>query len=392
MQTLNYDIVIVGAGMVGATLASALKQLGLSCVLIDKAPTNFDINSPTPDLRVSSISLASINWLQQLGIWQQLDTNRLNPFNQLSMQEKQHNSCHFNAADIQQQQLGCFVENQHLQAAALKQFAEPALIEKILEIKQLQQGWQVCTEQTQIESKLLVAADGAQSQVRNTLKLPTSGWQYNQACYCANVKLTANSGQHTWQVFDNQQARALAFLPLYDNFATLIIYDQPQHLRQLSQQTTAEQTEYLQQSFNSYLPNRTFEFIASASFPLQKMTAAELVDNNLVLIGDAAHTIHPLAGQGVNLGFRDAQLLYKTLAATDGDLSAIHQQNFWRQFQFKRKLDINSMSYLMDLIYYGYSSQSPILKGIRRSMVTGLNQLPQIKATILKAAIGEFQS
>ncbi|WP_440903327.1 FAD-dependent monooxygenase [Catenovulum sp. SX2] len=391
MQNNNCDIAIVGAGMVGATLASALKQLGYSCLLLDKTQPTFAINSPTPDLRVSSISLSSVNWLTELGIWQQLDPSRLNAFTQLSMQEKQHASCHFNASDIQQQQLGCFVENQHLQYAALQQFAEPVRVETITDINQTADGWVLDTEQQQIHCQLLIAADGAQSQVRNVLKQPTSGWQYNQACYCANIQLTDDSGQHTWQVFDNHQAQALAFLPLYDNFATLIIYDQPAKLRQLAQQSNAEQTQYLSQLFSRYLKGSDFQFLASASFPLQKMTAANLAKDNLVLLGDAAHTIHPLAGQGVNLGIRDAQLLCQTLSALKGDLSAIHQQNFWRQFQFKRKLDINSMSYLMDLLYYSYSSQSPILKGIRRSLVTGLNQLPLVKSSILKAAIGEFQ-
>lgn len=392
MQNDNCDILIVGAGMVGATIASSLKQLGFSCRLIDKAKPTFDTNSEIPDLRVSSISLSSISWLTELGIWQQLNATRLNEFNQLSMQEKQHSSCHFNAADIQQQKLGCFVENQHLQQAALQTFSEPVLVEKITNIHKIENGWETHLETKKIRCQLLIAADGAHSQVRNVLNLPTSGWQYNQACYCANVKLSADSGQHTWQIFDNHQAQALAFLPLYKNFATLIIYDQPKKLRQLSKQNVTAQKDYLRQLFGHYLESPDFEFITSASFPLQKMTASKLVHDNLLLIGDAAHTIHPLAGQGVNLGFRDAQLLHQTLATLNGDLATIKQQNFWRQFQFKRKLDINSMSYLMDLIYYSYSNQSPIFKSMRRTLVAGLNQLPLVKSAILKAAIGELQN
>ncbi|EWH10308.1 2-octaprenyl-3-methyl-6-methoxy-1,4-benzoquinol hydroxylase [Catenovulum agarivorans DS-2] len=392
MEKNDYDIVIVGAGMVGASLACGLIQAGFNCLVIDKQPCQFDVQSTTPDLRVSSISLSSIQWLNDLGIWQALEPTRLKNFNQLSMQEKQHSGCQFSASDINRDKLGCFVENQHLQHAALQQFAQPVYVTNITQVTKNESGWTVHTSDKQINCQLLIAADGAQSQIRRSLNLPISGWQYNQACYCANVKLQQNSsGQHTWQVFDNHKAQAIAYLPLYGQYATLIIYDRPAQLRQLSQLNQAQQHKYLSEAFAKYLPDNKFEFISSASFPLQKMTTANIADESLILIGDAAHTIHPLAGQGVNLGIRDAQLLVNHLSSLQGDLSGLTNE-FWQPFQLKRKIDINSMSYLMDLIYFGYSSQSPILKGIRRTMVSSLNQMTNLKSLILKAAIGEYQN
>ncbi|MER2490346.1 FAD-dependent monooxygenase [Catenovulum sediminis] len=383
----DFDIIIVGAGMVGASVASALQSLSFNCLLLDKQQPQRMKDRLEPQLRISSISKGSIDWLQSLGIWQKLNINRIRYYNQLSVAEKGGSNCTFDAQSLALQTLGCFVENNYLQTCAQDTFAGQLSFEQITSVQFYRDKWQLYTLDGHCySSKLLIAADGANSQIRKALGLATYGWQYPQHCLSVNIKLQQDSGHHTWQKFD--EAGAYAFLPLFAQYASLILYRPVNVINDFKNKTNKQQKALLAGIYGGDIAD--FEIVESASFPLKKMTAHTTSKKGAILIGDAAHTIHPLAGQGVNLGFRDAIQLVSQIKNAHS-LDDLQHDTYWHAYNRKRALDVISMSGLMDLIYFAYQSQPPIIKLLRNTGVGMLNITPPLKNFILKNALGEIQ-
>lgn len=385
-----YDLLIVGSGMVGASLSAALSPLNLRCLLIDKQIKEFDQTQRQPELRVSSISKGSIDWLQQKSIWSELNQNRLNYYQSLSINEQSKNHCEFNAKSLALENLGCFVENSHLRQAALNQNNYP-LIEASIDSCQFQQSlWQVKLSNGEtIQTKLIIAADGGQSKLRQLLNFPQHGWQYPQACYSAMVKLNQPVNmQQTWQTFN--QGSAIAFLPLFDNYASLIVYQSNAKIRQLLNLNLAEQSKQLTSLFQNKIAD--FTLLQSASFPLQKMSVINPIKQGVILVGDAAHTIHPLAGQGVNLGIRDIAQVVSLIEKNLSDITQLQQQTHWQKYIIQRNIDVQSMSAMMDLTYYTFNSHNPILSWLRNQTLTNVNHIAPLKKIILKLALGAIRT
>lgn len=416
------DIVVVGAGMVGASAAAALSNLSISTLVIDKvAPSRSLLNAlhsnshrglqtpekaitpEQPDIRVSALSQGSVNWLTSQGIWQHALKSRITPYKQLSVNETSGSECTFSASDINQTQLGCFIENTHLQQAALKQAkleqansSELKNPDDTLIIAEIESClfdapyWHIrLSNGTNLKTKLIIAADGANSHIRSQLGFNQQGWQYAQHCYSALVKLPTTDQNHsvfdkTWQTFENGQA--IAFLPLFDQYASLIVYQSAQNLKQLSKNTISEQQMELEKLFYKRLPE--FTLCQSAVFPLQKMSVLNSVKQGVILLGDAAHTIHPLAGQGVNLGIKDLAACIKLIAAHKNNLDALHSNQAWQSYLCQRNLDVQIMSAMMDMSYFGFNNPLPPVKWLRNQALSLVEHSSILKRTILKVASG----
>ncbi|MCU4677687.1 FAD-dependent monooxygenase [Catenovulum sp. 2E275] len=387
-MTQQYDIIIVGAGMVGASLAASLADTELSVLLIDKKITAFDDTINQPKIRVSSISKGSIDWLTDHQIWQQLNSERLQYYNQLSVNEAGKSQCHFYAKDLMIDNLGCFVENNHLQAAALKQNPFTVIEDQILSCQFEQARWHLkLIENQNVSATLIIAADGAQSNIRKFCNFAQQGWQYNQACYSALIQLTQPANMlQTWQSFN--QNGAIAFLPLYQNYANLIVYQTPANIRKLSAKNQQDQQIQLKSLFANNLPE--FTLLESASFPLQKMSVSQSAKNGVILVGDAAHTIHPLAGQGVNLGIRDIAKLAKIIKMHQNNLTELQSERVWHSYQRQRNADVQSMSGMMDIIFYAFASQNPLLNFLRNQAMNLVEYTQPLKQLILKQALGKI--
>ncbi|WP_095498619.1 FAD-dependent monooxygenase [Paraferrimonas haliotis] len=385
-----FDVIINGGGMVGAAAAVGLAELGLKVAVVERyRPKQYAATQPL-DLRVSAISVASEQLLAQLGVWPQVIAQRACPYLGLETWEQDGFKTEFHASQVGSSHLGHIVENRIIQLALwqrLQSFADVTIFDhhQINRFELLTHGVQVTLDNEQeLTAKLLVGADGAQSKVRQWTGIGISGWEYKQHAMLINVTTEAGQQDVTWQQFFPSGPRA--FLPLVGNHASLVWYDAAERIAQLSQLTP----EQLQQEIRQAFPSRLGEFKVDGfgEFPLVRRHAQRYVDQHVVLVGDAAHTINPLAGQGVNLGFKDVKALIDTIAQAkdaDQDWSALVQL---QKYQSKRYKDNLLMMSAMDMFYATFSNKITPIKVLRNVGLKLANHSGPVKKQVLKYAMG----
>ncbi|MEM8941864.1 MAG: FAD-dependent monooxygenase [Pseudomonadota bacterium] len=385
----RYDIAVVGGGMVGGAAAVGLAQRDQRVVLLEaQQPNPFDPSQP-PDLRVSAINLGSFELLESLGVWPTLASMRLQPYERLAVWEK-GGRCEFNASDLGLEHLGYFVENRLLQLALLQQARTLPNVTVLTEarVDELQLGRDctlTLTDGRRIKSRWIVAADGAQSQLRTLAGIRTRGWKYAQQVLAISVKTQGKDSSTTWQQF--APTGPMAFLPMYDNHAELIWYHSAQRIAELKKLSDARLAEEIRAAFPLELDE--FEVLGRASFPIQRLHATDYSHQNLVLVGDAAHAINPLAGQGVNLGFKDVEALLQLFdesASVSGSTAAL--RNLFKRYEQHRRRDNFAMMSAMDAFYIGFSNQSKPIEFLRNTALDLANRIPLAKRQVLRYAAG----
>jgi 2-octaprenyl-3-methyl-6-methoxy-1,4-benzoquinol hydroxylase len=349
----RYDAVVVGGGMVGAAAALGLAQAGWSVALLEhQAPQAFEAQSP-PDLRISAIGCTSVGLLKQL-------------------------------------ELGFMVENRILQLGLWQQFAQCANLTllcpaRLQSLQRADNAWQLTLDSGEtLQARLVVGADGANSQVRKLAAIGTNGWQYRQACMLITVDTGAPQQDVTWQRFFPSGPRA--FLPLYDSWASLVWYDSPQRIRQLQAMPPAQ----LEREIATAFPARLgpVKVHAAGSFPLTRRHAQRYVLPGLALVGDAAHTINPLAGQGVNLGYRDVDALLNVLSEARDQGQDWSSEAVLLRYQRRRRTDNLLMQSGMDLFYTAFSNNLAPLNVARNLALMAAQRAGKLKEHALKYALG----
>lgn len=389
MHESHFDVVVVGGGMVGAALASGLAQQGFSiAVLEQEEAASFDAQSD-PDIRISAIGSASVALLKQLEVWPAVQQMRCAPYRRLETWEWQTASVEFDAASLGLPELGYMVENRVLQRALWQRLQQQdvALLcpARLKALSEYNGGWTLTLDNDQqIKARLVVGADGANSQVRQLAGIGIHGWNYSQSCMLISIQCEHPAGDTTWQQFTPNGPRA--FLPLFDNRASLVWYDAPARIRQLQAMPMAQLQKEIQAAFPARLGR--FSALAAGSFPLVRRHATRYVMNGLALVGDAAHTINPLAGQGVNLGYRDVDALIEVLTDARDKAEAWSSEQVLRRYQRKRHADNLLMQSGMDLFYFTFSNQLAPLKVIRNLGMIAAQHSGVLKRQALRYALG----
>jgi 2-octaprenyl-3-methyl-6-methoxy-1,4-benzoquinol hydroxylase len=241
-----------------------------------------------------------------------------------------------------------------------------------------------------IQGKILIGADGGQSVVRDAANIGVQGWQYAQQALGIKIKTNAAQQDITWQQFTADGP--MAFLPLYNGFASLVWYHNAEDIRELKNLSKTKLKQHILQHFPADLPD--FEVLDVAAFPLTRMHANQYFRGNTVLIGDAAHTINPLAGQGVNLGFKDVAALLRVISEelATHDRTTVLQSNHYSQwlkkYEVARRRDNLVMMSAMDLLYSTFSNNNMPLKLLRNLGLTLANKAGPIKNKAMKYAMG----
>mgnify|MGYP000930965041 CR=1 FL=1 len=389
MQETHFDVVVVGGGMVGAALASGLAQQGFSiAVLEQEQAAEFDAQSD-PDVRISAIGSASVDLLKQLEVWPAIEQMRSAVYRKLETWEWQTACVSFDAASLGLPELGYMVENRVLQRALWQRLQQqnvtlfcPAGLQNL---EQHNGGWTVMLDnQQQLSARLVVGADGANSQVRQRAGIGIHGWNYSQSCMLITIRCEHPAGDTTWQQFTPQGPRA--FLPLFDNWASLVWYDAPARIRQLQAMPMAQLQKEIQANFPARLGR--FSAVAAGSFPLVRRHATHYVLDGLALVGDAAHTINPLAGQGVNLGYRDVDALIEVLTDARNQAEDWSSSRVLQRYQRKRRKDNLLMQSGMDLFYFTFSNQLGPLKVMRNLGLIAAQHSGVLKRQALRYALG----
>lgn len=395
------DFCINGGGMVGAALALGLAQQQFKVAVIEPylpAPFNAETG---PDLRVSAISEASVTLLKALGAWEHIAAMRVKPYTGLSVWDDPAHRTDFTAQSIDMPQLGFFVENRLLQLGchhALKQFDNVELItgQTVQDIQLTNTAKVSLSNGRTIEASWLVGADGANSQVRKAAGIGTTGWQYAQQAMGITIKMENAVEPVTWQQFTSSGPKA--FLPMFDNFASLVWYDSPDELRRIKSLKASQLESEILKTFPDELTRNgnRFSVIDKAIFPLTRSHANHYVKGCCALVGDAAHTINPLAGQGVNLGFKDVETFLSVCTefkpfGSDNALSLtdkVFSQRLISNYEKPRKRDNLVMMTAMDGFYTLFSNDVAPIKWIRNQLLSVAQRIEPAKQEVLKYAIG----
>ena len=242
----------------------------------------------------------------------------------------------------------------------------------------------VNTNEQQLAAKLLIAADGPNSQIRQSAGIGTNGWDYLQSAMVINVKTELEQQDITWQKF--KTTGPVAMLPLPGKNASLVWYHHRDQIKQLSQLPDLQLQSQLVKNFPEILGG--IEIVNKASFPLVRRHANNYFNNRVVLIGDAAHAINPLAGQGVNLGFKDVKTLQTLIAKAIGEGQCWHDPHLLRKYQSKRRFDNLLMMTGIDAINSVFTHPSSVVKLLRNTGLVLTNTLPKLKREALAYACG----
>ncbi len=387
----SFDVIIVGGGMVGAAVACSLGNSSLRVAVIENAPPDpFSPDQPH-DLRVSALSIASKNILETVGAWQGIERRRYCPFRRMRVWEDAGDT-EFRSDEINYPQLGYIVENRVIQLALLERLADfdnislisPAIIKKIdyapgaLTNLTLEDG-------SALSTKLIIAADGGQSKVRQAVGIGVTSWDYQQHALVIYIETEYGQQDITWQRF--LPTGPQAFLPLPGNYGSIVWYHAPDEVKRLQTLSLEALKNELMAAFPTAL-GHVKQVLATASFPIKRQHAQAYVKPGVALVGDAAHMINPLAGQGVNIGLLDAAALAEVLidAVNQGlDFAGL---TVLRQYGKMRRTENLKMMTVMDVFYRAFSNEILPVK-ILRNLGLGLaEKVSPAKHKVMRMAMG----
>jgi len=393
MANQKYDIVIVGGGMVGAALACAVARNGLRVAVIDSVePQPFE-NSEY-DLRVSSLTLGSKAIFETVGAWQDMIQQRVSCVDAMEIwDEGGSGSIRFDSADMAQPCLAYVIENRVILLALLNcmktthniEYISPVMIENI--VTNDQQALVKLDTGESLQARLIVGADGANSLVRKLSGIETEGWNFEQKAIVATVLSELGHQRIARQRF--LATGPLAFLPLDDTHHCSIVWSADSDRADIL--IALEETEFnseLQQSFGDRLGE--VKLVSQrAMFPLIAAHAKQYLAERIVLVGDAAHRIHPLAGQGLNLGLGDIAVLAEVLVEAGQERHDIGTRKVLRRYERWRKGSNALMLGAMDGFKQLFGSTNDVVRGLRNSGLDLTDGLPLVKHRIMQYAAGQ---
>lgn len=315
------DLLIVGAGMVGSALALALRDSGLNILVVDGGPLTvkpFVADAPF-EARVSALSIASQRILERLGVWDGIVARRVSPYSDMHVWDGSGTGkVHFSASSVHAQVLGHIVENRVVQDALVERLhaSDIGLLAdvRLEQMRHSGDDWLLTlSDGRTLRAPLVVAADGANSTVRRMTGTATREWDYLHHAIVTSVQTADSHRKTAWQRFTD--SGPLAFLPLDregEHWCSIVWSVTPEQSERLMKLDDERFCRELENAFEGRL-GPVISADPRLCVPLRQRHAKRYIAPGLALIGDAAHTIHPLAGQGVNLGFLDAAVLAEVL-------------------------------------------------------------------------------
>ncbi|MCD6044881.1 MAG: ubiquinone biosynthesis protein UbiH [Gammaproteobacteria bacterium] len=390
----QYNIIIVGGGIVGLTLALLLAQSDKRIALIEKRAKIESFNRAQYDVRVSAVTPASVKLFEQLSVWKDMVALRVSPFTHMHVWDGDgRGKIEFDAASAGVNQLGYIVENNVMLQALWQRVASTAQIEVLSDIEleylerhennpniELHGGDRILT------APLVIGADGAQSWLRQAAHIAMTERDYQHHALVCTVKTEKAHDKTARQRFMTEGP--LAFLPLdAAHYSSIVWSSAPTHIDALMQLSDEGFALALTDAFQSQL-GAVIEVGPRARFPLIMRHAQHYVQAGLALVGDAAHTVHPLAGQGLNLGLADAALLAELVLEEYAHKNEYVKYSTLRRYERARKTENATMLAAMDGFKHLFGNDIPVIKWLRHRGLNLTDRSSFIKSLILQKAMG----
>ena len=380
-------MIIAGAGLVGSSFALALRSSGLRLALVESHAPACDDQAGYDD-RIYALSPGTASFLDGSGVWQRLDSARITPITEMQVYGDDGASrLDFSAYDCGLPELAFTAENRLLQHVMWQQLGAQQNLTLICpgECEAIEWAAEYISlrlkDGSHLDAKLLVGADGGDSRVREQAGIDARQHPYQQLAVVANFEAEKQHRNIAYQWF--RKDGVLAYLPLPDNRISIVWSTSEDHAQSLLALAQEQFCSEVAQAGGHALGDLRL-ITPGAAFPLKLLRVERLVNPRIALIGDAAHVMHPLAGQGVNLGFQDARVLAKTILnrgvqADCGDFRLL------RRYERARKEDILAMQLTTHGLQRLFSN--PWLSGLRNFGLRLTNGLPQIKGFLVQRAL-----
>lgn len=394
------DVVVVGAGIAGLALALALAQQGVQVTVIEAGqepsvpPADLTLGLAQWDPRVSALTPTSTAWLDSLGVWGLIESKRAGPYRTMAVWDASGTGqISFTAHDLDVPFLGHIVENRVTIAALLTAISKRPNItlhwNEGIETADFSGAEGVVITTTagrQLAASLLVGADGARSRTRELAALKARGWSYGQHAIVTTVRLASHHQETCFQAF--LDTGPLALLPLAEPTLCSIVWSLDDgHWEGLKALNDADFVAALNKALGSDCP--TVEAVAARStFPLRQCHATDYIRAGFALVGDAAHSIHPLAGQGINLGLKDVAVLAEEVGVAWQDGMPVGQEFLLRRYQRRRKTDNLLMMSAMEGFKRGFGSRHPALRVARNIGLNWVDGTLPLKNWLAREALG----
>ena len=372
----SFDLIIVGGGPVGAAAALALSQQGFDVALLERGSAPPPYRPADYDLRVYALAPHSARLLESIGVWPSIAARRISPYAGMRVWERgPEHALTFDSADSGRAELGWIVEHSLIVDALWAALGELKRYERaVIESASFTESGSVLrlADGRELHARLVVAADGADSQLRALAGIDTVGWAYAQRAIVCHVRTQKPHRATAWQRF--LASGPLAFLPLADGRCSIVWSAEEALAQELLALDDAAFTARLGEAAEHAL-GEVLHSTPRISFPLRLLHAQDYAQPGLVLVGDAAHTVHPLAGQGVNLGFADVQQLAATLAeARDAGRDWSGLRNLQRYARARKAANLEMLT-LTDGLYRAFRLRLP---GIRAALGLGMEAVGRL--------------
>ncbi len=382
---MDFDAIIVGGGLVGSSLAASLANSGLKLALVESSPISAEKQGW--DARIYAISPGSARFLEKCGGWGKMDKTRINPVREMRIfGDDGQSELRFSAEDVGVSELAWILESRNLLGGLEKSIEDQENLKIFRPAACRDMVWsedsiELDLEDARLNAKLIVGADGARSWLRQHAGFEINPRPYNQMGVVANFECDKPHRDTAWQWF--RKDGVLAFLPMPENRISIVwsIWTEEAEKLMADPQFSQKVMEASNNRLGELKP-----MTPPQAFPLRLMRVSSLVKPRVALVGDAAHNTHPLAGQGVNLGFRDARELSEVLI-NRGPQKDCGDYHLLRKFDRARREDILTMQSTTDMLQKLFNNELPGIPFARNIGLRMVEGQPWLKNALIQHAL-----